>query len=414
MGSNPSVEQPQHIGAGDADVILVGGGLANALIAYRLRMLRPDLNVVLLERGDRLGGNHTWSFHTSDLSPEQLRWLKPMVIAAWPDQEVRFPAYARVLATGYNAISAEQLDRVVAPMLGAGARLGVAVSALEKHGVILACGERLSAKLVIDGRGALADQPLALGFQKFVGLEVETGTPHGQKRPIIMDATVEQAPGYRFVYTLPLTGTRLLIEETFYSESAELDTARIEANVLRYAETRGWSIARVVRREKGVLPITLAGDIDAHWRKMGDSPRSGLRAWLFHATTGYSLPFAVALADVVAQAPDLTSGPIAALIERRSRTAWANQSFFRMLNRFLFASAHPEQRVAVMARFYTLPRPLIERFYAGRLTHVDKARILIGSPPPVSIIKALGSVSERAGWQFAAQHQPKNARVELG
>jgi lycopene beta-cyclase len=336
-----------------------------------------------------------------------------MVVAAWREQEVRFPGYVRVLDTGYNAISAEQLDRVVAPTLGDGLKLETSVTALEKNGAVLANGEVLSAALIIDGRGALADQPLAAGFQKFVGLEVETETPHRQERPIIMDATVEQAPGYRFVYTLPLSRTRLLIEETFYSESAELDTARIEADVVRYAEARGWQIARVVRREKGVLPITLAGDIDEHWRRMGDSPRSGLRAWLFHATTGYSLPFAVALADEVAREPKLTSDHVASLIERRSRDAWANQSFFRMLNRFLFVSARPEQRVAVMARFYKLPQPLIERFYAGRLTHADKAQILIGSPP-VSLIRAFGSISERAGWQFAAQHQSETSRVELG
>jgi len=35
----------------------------------------------------------------------------------------------------------------------------------------------------------------------------------------------------------------------------------------------------------------------------------------------------------------------------------------------------------VLERFYRLPEPLIGRFYAGRSTFRDKARILAGRPP---------------------------------
>ena len=40
----------------NVDLALVGGGLANSLIAYRLRSVRPELRVVLIEQADRLGG----------------------------------------------------------------------------------------------------------------------------------------------------------------------------------------------------------------------------------------------------------------------------------------------------------------------------------------------------------------------
>ena len=55
------------------DLVLVGGGLANCLIAYRLAERRPDLHILILERGPTLGGHHTWSFHEHDLSSDQ--WL---------------------------------------------------------------------------------------------------------------------------------------------------------------------------------------------------------------------------------------------------------------------------------------------------------------------------------------------------
>jgi lycopene beta-cyclase len=75
-------------------VVLVGGGLANGLIAWRLHSL-PAVELTVVEREATLGGNHTWSFHDSDISPDQRTWLQPLITAQWPRHEVRFPAYTR-------------------------------------------------------------------------------------------------------------------------------------------------------------------------------------------------------------------------------------------------------------------------------------------------------------------------------
>ncbi len=72
------------------DLILVGGGLANGLIAWRLRQLRPEIDLLLIEAGAQAGGNHTWSFHQDDLTAEQ-QWIAPLVAHRWPGYEVRFP-----------------------------------------------------------------------------------------------------------------------------------------------------------------------------------------------------------------------------------------------------------------------------------------------------------------------------------
>jgi lycopene beta-cyclase len=66
-----------------ADLVLVGGGLANCLIAYRLAGERPELVVVVLERGTTLGGRHTWSFHEHDLTGAQWSWVRPLVEHSW-------------------------------------------------------------------------------------------------------------------------------------------------------------------------------------------------------------------------------------------------------------------------------------------------------------------------------------------
>lgn len=399
----------------NADVILVGGGLANVLIALKLRAERTGINVLVLEQGPALGANHTWSFHDTDLTKEQLAWIEPLVIASWPRQEVRFPSGRRVLETGYKSISSERLHAFAMEILGPSVRLNCAVREVGGDFVTLTDGTAMRVPLVIDGRGALQQQPLALGYQKFVGIEIETATPHGQAHPIIMDATVPQTDGYRFVYSLPFSPTRMLIEDTYYSDTPELDAERLEAAVEAYAAAQGWQTARIMRREAGVLPITLAGDIDQHWRSMGkEIPRSGLRAWLFHATTGYSLPNAVRLAEEIARAPQLSSEAIAQLIEARSRETWKTQAIFRLLNRSMFLAADPAGRVRILDRFYSkLPTASIERFYAGALRKTDIAMLMaiMATKPPVNIGRAIACLSETSSWEFASKQRASKAQL---
>ena len=87
---------------------------------------------------------------------------------------------------------------------------------------------------------------------------------------------------------------------------------------------------------------------------------------------------------------------LAQALRRDSLDLARAQGFYRMLARMLFLAAEPEGRRAVMARFYRLPEGLIERFYAGRSTLPDKARILMGKPP-VPIRRALPCLPERLG-----------------
>ncbi len=388
----------------DYDIILVGGGLANGLIADRVHAARPELRVLVIEQGPTLGGNHTWSFHDTDITPEQHAWLAPYVMHRWARQETRFPGRARVLDTGYCSVPSDHFHSLLLGKLGSRIRLNMDVVDITPSRVTLADQSTLTARCVIDGRGPRHDPALALGFQKFIGREVETVAPHGREWPIIMDATVSQKDGYRFVYTLPLDERRLLIEDTYYSDRPDLDLSHLRGGIDAYAAAQGWRIARDVREESGVLPIVLAGDMDTFWARDQGQPRVGLRAGLFHPTTGYSLPDALRLAEKIAAAPEITSDVIAALIANYGRKLWADRGFFRLLNRMLFVAATPGERVGVMARFYGLSEPLIRRFYAGELTYADQLRIVSGKPP-IPISAAVQSFPASSGWRFARANE---------
>ncbi|MFY9997669.1 MAG: lycopene beta-cyclase CrtY [Leclercia sp.] len=363
------------------DIILAGGGLANGLIALRLRKQRPELRVLLLEADSQPGGNHTWSFHQGDITPAQHQWIAPLVTHRWPGYDVRFPDLTRTLAGEYCSVTSARFAAVLTDELGINLHTHALITALTPQTVTLADGTQLRARAVIDGRGYTPDRHLTTGSQSFLGQQWRLSQPHALTRPILMDATVDQQGGYRFVYTLPLSAHELLIEDTHYLDAARLDLSAARHNIADYARQQDWCLESLVREEQGHLPIMLAGDFPAYWQARDNQPCSGLRAGLFHATTGYSLPHAVALADDIAASKDVNAAAIFSVIHLYALRQWHAQRFFRTLNRMLFLAGEADRRWQVMQRFYALNAGLIARFYAGQLTLADKARILAGKPP---------------------------------
>ncbi len=377
----------------------MGGGLANGLIALRLRAQRPDLRLIMVERDSVIGGQHTWCHFASDVEPDIAATLEPLIVHRWDGYAVRFPAHRRSLTTPYLAISSERLHEKVSAALGADAWLGVGVETVSPTRVTLSDGRIIESPCVIDGRGARSSPRLALGWQKFLGQEVELAGPHGLTTPIVMDATVDQLDGYRFLYVLPFSPTRLLIEDTRYADGPALDRQALRADIAAYAAAQGWTIAAVEREEDGILPIALAGDIDGFWAEAPVGlPQVGLRAALFQPTTGYSLPDAARLAAEIAALPNLTSASVRACVEARSKAAWRGRGFYRLLNRMLFRACAPERRYRVLERFYRLRQPLIQRFYAGRANLADRARVLSGKPP-VPVMAALAVLTESSAFK---------------
>jgi lycopene beta-cyclase len=381
------------------DIAIVGGGLAGGLIAWALKTRRPDIKLALFEKGPRLGGEHTWSFHDTDISPADRAWLTPLISARWDTQEVRFPEHQRFLGTSYNSITSDRFNAVLATALGDSIRLNVPITRLTPGYLSLAGGELMPAGAVLDCRGDFKSPCLVLGFQKFLGRVCRLSSPHDLDAPIIMDATVPQNHDYRFIYVLPFDPRTLLIEDTRYSDSSRIDSADFRTEIDSYARCRGWEIKSVLREESGVLPVALGGDIKAFWDNplpnvVGEIGRAGMRASLFHPVTGYSLPDAVALANKISTATDLSSTGLYALTRSYSEECWHSRGFYRFLSRMLFRGAPPENRYLMLERFYRLPQGVIERFYAGVSTFTDKVRILSGKPP-IPISRALAEIRER-------------------
>ncbi|MDB5707063.1 MAG: lycopene cyclase [Sphingomonas bacterium] len=375
------------------DIAIVGAGLAGGLLTLALKKKRPHLDIRLIEGSSVIGGNHLWSFFASDVADAD-RWIvAPLISYGWKSYDVAFPGHRRTLNAGYYSIESERLDAVVRAALPEGALMTRRkVLGASPTAVVLADGDRIQAKGVIDARGPGDLGLLELGWQKFLGREFRLGEPHEDPRPMVMDATVEQIDGYRFVYCLPFAATRMFVEDTYYSDTPELDRAVLTERIQAYVAGRGWQVDHVAREEAGILPVAMGGDFEEYWRSGGNKvAKAGMRAGLFHPTTGYSLPDAVRTAALVARATDLSGAALHDLTHGLARSTWRKRGFYRMLDKMLFKAAEPAERYRILERFYRLDPRLIGRFYAGRSTMTDKARVLMGKPP-VPIGRALEAI----------------------
>jgi lycopene beta-cyclase len=364
------------------DYLLVGGGLAGSLLALALFQHRPKARVALVEKQAHLGGNHLWCFHAGDVDHAS-ELVRPLVTQRWPAYEVRFPDLSRTLDEPYAAVPSPRLDAVVQRAFAERPRsqlfLGETARRVTAREVELGSGQTLSADVVIESRGpdAFAVAP-GTGFQKFIGLELEVKPPSRLCTPRLMDALVPQKDGFRFMYALPLAPDRVLLEDTYFSDSPELRPAELEAEIMAYAERLGLEVAAVRRRESGVLPLPISAP---SLKEPGpDAPLvAGYQGGWFHPVTGYSFPLAVRLARAVAGAePSELRTRIWPALLRRQRS---QLRFAVVLNRMLFTAFESDQRYRAIERFYRLPVASIRRFYALDLTASDRLRLVCGRPP---------------------------------
>jgi len=373
--------------APEFDFGIVGGGLQGCLLAHAVAWHQPEATVLLLERSDELCGNHTWSFHETDVAEQARGWFDPLVSHRWSGYRVRFPGLSRRVGIPYATITSDHLREATLSLArGAGRparpgrliiRTGEPCEIHSPNSVGLGGTADIACRTVIDcrGRAPRAAAPGGAGYQTFIGHEYETTRRWPAAEPTVMDVRADQAAGFEFLYELPLGPDRVLLEYTRFHEEPACDEARAaELIAMRLAEA-GAECANLVRTERGCLPMPyVAGGSGA-----GPTPAGGYAGGWYHAATGYSMPLAVRFAELVARSrPDRVATEVAtAVAEDRMR-----RGFARFLNRLLFCLIRPADRWKIFQRFYrVLPEERIARFYAHRFTFTDAARIVIGWPP---------------------------------
>jgi lycopene beta-cyclase len=251
------------------DYLIVGGGAAGLSLAYHIAQ-EPRLankRVLLIEPEAKTQNDRTWSFWTDEPSV-----FDGIVAHEWRKIAFRSPGFERVIDLGryrYKTINGLAYYRFVQQALAGNPQftwVQASVSNLKntrRIGIraITSAGE-FTACYAFDSRPpdlAKLKQPEKHRYllQHFVGWEIETEDDVFDPTTVeFMDFRGEQQHEARFIYVLPVSARKALVEYTLFSENV-LPKAEYEAAIREYlTNTLGLKNYRITAEEVGGIPMT--------------------------------------------------------------------------------------------------------------------------------------------------------------
>lgn len=391
---------PQHSATVNEplDLIILGAGCAGLSLAARLANGDGDLRVVVLDPRTAFDDDRSWSFWHHDHHA-----LRDIVAHEWKgwtysDTHNRRATH-RVPGMSYQYIRGIDFYRWALEAIGADSRieLRLGLAAHDLTPITLADGSAgvsvhtdhgpVIARRVVDTRPRRAN---ALLYQCFSGAEVEHGgalaadsvgtapfaadsvgtAPSTADSVGLMTRMRSGADGLAFVYVLPLTPTRALVEWTRFSPvplAASVVVAERDAELA----AMGLGGATIVREEGGVLPM---GRVDAPAPSTAGVVLAGNAGGALRDASGYAFlriqRWATRCADALARGESPAAHPA---------EPWVRRQMDRI---FLQAvREHPERTADYfMAMATRVPPHRMLRFLTDRATTGDLARIILSLP----------------------------------
>jgi len=356
-------------------ILIAGGGLAACMAALAVKRLRPDVPLLVVEEGKSFGGAGYRSFADAELGPEGAALIGPLAVERWPGFYVAFPGFSRKLKSEWAGFSADDLHRAMVETLAPKQyRLGTKVVAVREDALVLDGGETIKAEGAIDARGAASLSTLDLVYEARLERDYLLRAPHRVDRPVLIDATVDQAGGLRFMQCVPLSESRLIVADICVSERGQPDD-QAGARLDSYLAARGWRKRRVAAEYARVRPLPIGGDFAAFWRLGGARvAKLGLRGGFVNPATGRTIADAVANAGLLAEQSDFSGAALHDLFEAEAKAAWKKREPLRAIPAAL-AEAKPEERRSAIERIYRLDPGVIARLQSDQLGLIDRMRL---------------------------------------
>ncbi len=375
----------------DWDIVIAGGGLAGLALAVELaHPAFSHLRVLVLERRQRYERDRTWSFWKLETDSAlhafaklaEHRWSQWRVgIQGQPASQVTSVDVEHPYCTVESDKVYDHAQLIIARAPHVTLRMGVDITSIEpcegaQVRVTSTTHEPLKARLLFDARplprNASAQGRNAMA-QHFLGWEIETD------HDVFNDAVVDlmdfkpHAHATQFLYTLPFTPRRALVESTWLS----VPTARhdYESELRSYIEMRWPGLRyRIVFQESGVLDLAHKAPLPVQRNILP----IGTRAGTMRTSTGYafleSLRDARRIAkELRAQTPSLHTQPKA--FARPVADTLMDQVFMQVL------ATRPEQSPEnFVALFKKTPPLVLMRFMSGLASLADRAVVARALP----------------------------------
>ena len=279
----------------DYDYLIVGGGAAGLSLAYHISQ-EPRLaskKVLLLEPEAKDQNDRTWSFWT-----DKPTLFDAIAVRTWSKAAFRAPGFERVFELGpyrYRTVRGLDFYQFVRTALVGNSQFTLVQTAVDKLEsradavVAHTPSGGYQARYAFDSRPPqVVPRPDKHRYllQHFVGWEVETDIDAFDPEVVeFMDFRGEQQQEPRFMYVLPFTARRALIEYTLFSASP-LPKVEYEAALRDYlVNTLKISDYKVEAEEVGAIPMS---DHPLPARVGGRVFNLGTRAGRAKPSTGYA------------------------------------------------------------------------------------------------------------------------------
>lgn len=383
------VPESLHSGVADGEryeYVILGAGCAGLSLCYYLLEQGVREPILILDRRDGFPDDRTWCFWNVEATP-----FSHLCIKRWNSWTVHYAGRTASQLSAqhpYLCLTAADfygyaLDRI-ASRGNVTLRLGESVEDCSEYGEeVLANTSRgdYTASYVFDGRGLPPGSPVfeearknAVWVpQKFLGLRLRTQEPvFDPETCTLMDFSVSQERGLRFVYVLPFSGREALVENVYLSD-AEVSPDEHRAELAEYLskvyglEPGGYLVDG---EEQGYIPMT---DY-AFPRNPGERTYSiGMLGGQTRTSTGYTFlriqRYCRALAESVVAGRDVPKRVDAA------RYHLLDKIFLR------FMKEHPEQCPGVYLRMFARLSPdTLVRFLTEKSTLADDVRLTLAMP----------------------------------
>ncbi len=367
----------------DYDIAIIGAGLAGLSLALRLAELStPRLRVLLIDSRTHYCRDRTWSYW-SGMVQHPFQAAVSSHWDAWSIATDEGVVKRSVPGMRYESLCSDAVYELAFTRLRQAAnvdiRLGTHIVELEEERdhVTLHLPEWVRVRQVFDSR-----PPSELGqhglIQRFLGQEIETEQPvFDPSTALLMDFRVSQEATH-FVYVLPLSSQRALIEDTYFAPPGFCPPdhrATLTAYLAKHYGIRGTHKTRLLFEEQGALPM------DPWFRPIQRSPRIhplGSAAGALRPATGYGFIAIQAQCERIVQ--DLKLGrPPRAITKRSGVIRWMDRIFLSCLSRM------PHCAPAMFRALFThCPPSVLIRFLSEQARFTDCATVATALLPSLA------------------------------
>jgi len=273
--------------AKDAEIAIVGGGLAGRLLAYRY-ISETRKSVCLIDPSNQRE-DHIFGFFDDGRDSIKLpRALASHSFSRWTINNAQIRTTHTPRAHRYRLISASDYEQHLLNHCQSSERFTLIRDRVENQvrmgdatQLRLHSGETIRVKQCFDSRANIANGDYLM--QHFLGQYVRVQTPTFNPKSVeLMNFSVDQSAGMHFMYLLPFSETEALVESTVYSTETH-DADWYKAHIDDFL-SKNYTLAdyEVYKTEQGVIPLTYDKPNDSFGTAVG------LRAGALRTSSGYA------------------------------------------------------------------------------------------------------------------------------